>query len=96
MIDGVTALSTETSAPELAPGVSFKRGLAEAELALKLIAGWPKHAKASDAMLNIASSQDAMGDAKAAQKTLETLIQTYPDTPAAASAKQRLSQVKRR
>lgn len=62
----------------------------------KVIAAWPNHAKASDAMLNIASSQDAMGDQKAAQKTLENLILAYPGTPAAASAKQRLSQGTRR
>jgi TolA-binding protein len=56
-----------------------------------VLAAWPEHAKASDAMLNIASSQDAMGERRAAQKTLESLLQRYPDTPAAASAKQRLS-----
>ena len=71
----------------------YKNAIAAQE---KVIEGWPTHAKASDAMLNIASSQDAMGDQKAAQKTLENLLQKYPNTPAAASAKQRLSQGKRR
>jgi tol-pal system protein YbgF len=62
----------------------------------KVITSWPDHAKAPDAMLNIASSKDALGDKKGAQKTLEQLIEKYPASPAAASAKQRLSQGTRR
>jgi tol-pal system protein YbgF len=57
----------------------------------KVIAAWPDDAKAPDAMLNIASAQDAMGDRRGAQRTLEGLLVKYPQSPAAASAKQRLT-----
>ena len=43
-------------------------------------------------MLNIASAQDALGDRRGAQKTLEALLVKYPGSPAAASAKQRIAQ----
>ena len=56
----------------------------------KVVAMWPADPKASDAMLNIASSQEALGDRRGAQKTLEGLLEKYPTSPAAASAKQRL------
>jgi TolA-binding protein len=52
---------------------------------------WPDDAKAPEAMLNIASAQDALGDRRGAQKTLEGLLAKYPQSPAAASAKQRLT-----
>jgi tol-pal system protein YbgF len=58
----------------------------------RVLSAWPDDAKAPDAMLNIASAQDAMGDRRGAQKTLEGLLGKYPASPAAASAKQRLSQ----
>jgi tol-pal system protein YbgF len=58
----------------------------------RVLSAWPDDAKAPDAMLNIASAQDAMGDRRGAQKTLESLALKYPASPAAASAKQRLSQ----
>jgi tol-pal system protein YbgF len=58
----------------------------------RVLAAWPDDAKAPDALLNIASAQDAMGDRRGAQKTLEGLVQRYPQSPAAASAKQRLPQ----
>ncbi|MYM26167.1 tol-pal system protein YbgF [Duganella sp. FT135W] len=45
--------------------------------------------KAPDAMLNIASCQTELKD-KAAKKTLQDLIKQYPDSPAAATAKERL------
>ena len=55
----------------------------------KLLASWPEDAKAPDAMLNIATSQEAMGDRRGAQKTLEALLVKYPASQAAVSAKQR-------
>ena len=58
----------------------------------RVLSAWPDDAKASDAMLNIASAQDAMGDRRGAQKTLEGLLVKFPQSPAAASAKQRLQQ----
>ena len=56
----------------------------------KVLAAWPDDAKAPDAMLNIATSQEAMGDRRGSQKTLEGLLEKYPASQAAASAKQRL------
>lgn len=56
----------------------------------KVIATWPDNAKASDAMLNIASSQSEMNDARAARETLSLLVKKYPTSPAAEQAKQRL------
>ena len=41
-------------------------------------------------MLNIASCQSELKD-KAAKKTLQDLIKTYPDSAAAVTAKERLS-----
>ena len=57
----------------------------------KVLSAWPDDAKAPDALLNIASSQEAIGDRRGAQKTLESLLVKYPASPAAASAKQRLT-----
>ena len=56
----------------------------------KVLTLWPEDPKAPDAMSNIANSQEALGDRRAAQKTLEGLIERYPASQAAASAKQRL------
>lgn len=56
----------------------------------KVIATWPDNPKASDAMLNIASSQAEMNDARAARETLLQLVKKYPTSPAADQAKQRL------
>ena len=47
-------------------------------------------AKAPDAMLNIASSQQEMNKKPAARKTLETLVARYPGSEAADKAKRRL------
>src|SRR5579862_9101199 len=57
----------------------------------KVLSAWPDDAKAPEALLNIASSQEALGDRRGAQKTLESLVVKYPASPAAASAKQRLT-----
>lgn len=56
----------------------------------KVLAAWPEDPKAPDAMLNIANSQESLGDRRSAQKTLEGLVERYPASQAAASAKQRL------
>jgi TolA-binding protein len=47
-------------------------------------------------MLSISSAQEALGERKAAQKTLEELIARYPASSAAASAKQRLAATMKR
>ena len=44
-----------------------------------------------DALLNIASAQSELGDNAAARRTLEELIAKYPESEAAAKAKQRLA-----
>ena len=62
----------------------------------KVIASWPTDPKAADAMLSIASSQEAMGDKAASQKTLQGVLAKYPGSPAAANAKLRLAQAAKR
>ena len=57
----------------------------------RVLSAWPEDAKAPDALLNIATSQETLGDRRGAQKTLEALIQRYPTSPAAASARQRMT-----
>lgn len=52
---------------------------------------WPADPKAPDAMLKLAEAHREGGNAKIAQETLEDLIARYPDSPAAATARQRLS-----
>jgi tol-pal system protein YbgF len=55
-----------------------------------VVAKWPQHAKAPDALINIATCQQEQGEAKAAKATLESVLDKYPDSLAAATAKQRL------
>lgn len=51
---------------------------------------WPSDPVAPDAMLGLASSQQALGDAKSAQDTLKRLIERFPTSSAAQAARQRL------
>ena len=55
-----------------------------------VVSKWPQHAKAPDALINIATCQQELGDAKGAKASLETVLIKYPDSSAAATAKQRL------
>jgi len=57
---------------------------------LLVLKNYPDSPKAPDAMLNIASCQIELKD-KAAKKTLQDLIKTYPDSAAAVAAKDRLN-----
>ena len=84
---------------KLAPNAQYWIGMAHAAqrdfknaivAQQKVLTVWPNDAKAPDAMLNIANSQEALGDRRGAQKTLEGLLEKYPTSQAAASAKQRL------
>ena len=84
---------------KLAPNAQYWIGMAHAAqrdyknailAQQKVITVWPNDAKAPDAMLNIANSQEALGDRRGAQKTFEGLLEKYPTSQAAASAKQRL------
>ena len=45
-------------------------------------------------MLNLSSSQIALGDSAAARKTLEDLANRFPQTDAADKARQRLQKLK--
>lgn len=51
---------------------------------------WPADPAAPDAMLGLANSQQAMGDAKGAQDALKNLVERYPESSAAQVARQRL------
>lgn len=63
---------------------NFKQMLAEA----------PTHARAPEAALSIANCQIELKDTRAARKTLEDLVRTYPQSEAALAAKERLSRLK--
>ncbi len=56
----------------------------------QLIAMYPDSAKVPDALLNIATAQFELGDSAASRRTLEELIAKYPQSEAAAKARQRL------
>lgn len=60
------------------------------ELFAKVPTVWPADAKAPDALLGQANSQQESGDLKGAKKTLGELIEKYPDSSAAQAARQRL------
>ncbi|MBL8438558.1 tol-pal system protein YbgF [Zoogloea sp.] len=51
---------------------------------------WPEDPRAPDALLGLATCQQSMGDEKAMRKTLDTIVQKYPGSTAAKTAKQRL------
>lgn len=51
---------------------------------------WPSDNVAPDAMLGLANSQQAMGDATSARGTLKALTERYPQSNAAQVARQRL------
>ncbi|MSP97274.1 MAG: tol-pal system protein YbgF [Betaproteobacteria bacterium] len=84
---------------KLAPNAQYWTGMAHAAqrdyknaiaAQQKVLVAWPNDAKAPDAMLNIGASQEALGDRRGAQKTFEGLLDLYPASQAAATAKQRL------
>ncbi len=100
-IDLLQNLLTANPNSKLAPnaqywigmGYSGRRDYRNAILShQKVIATWPDDPKAADAMLSIASAQEAMGDRIAAQKTLQDVLAKYPGSQAAGSAKLRLAQ----
>lgn len=55
---------------------------------------FPMSLKAADALLNIASCQNDLKDSAAARETLGLLIKKYPASPAAATGKERLADIK--
>ncbi len=55
---------------------------------------FPMSQKAADSLLNIASCQLDLKDKAAARETLTTLLKKYPASPAAATGKERLADIK--
>lgn len=59
--------------------------------AYRVVTGkWPQTPKAPDSLIGVASCQQELGDAKSARTTLEAVLIKYPDSNAAATARQRL------
>jgi tol-pal system protein YbgF len=56
-----------------------------------LLALSPQHMRAPEALLSIANCQSELKDAKAARKTTEELVKSYPDSEAAQVARERLA-----
>ena len=54
----------------------------------------PQHPRAPEALLSMANCQVELKDAKAARKTLEELVTSYPQSEAASAAKERLAKLK--
>jgi tol-pal system protein YbgF len=54
----------------------------------------PQHPKAPEALLALANSQAETKDTRAARRTLDELIKTYPPSEAAAAGKERLAALK--
>lgn len=59
-----------------------------------ILANAPAHARAPEAALSIANCQVELKETKGARKTLEDLVRAYPNSEAAAAAKERLSRMK--
>lgn len=69
----------------------YKQAIAQQQ---NLVKNAPQHNKAPDALLTVASSQLELNDKKSARKTLEMIIAKYPKSPAAITAKERLTHLK--
>ena len=100
-ITGFTALVKTYPKSALAPSAQYWIGNAhfarkdyKAAIASQrqLLLVWPDSPKIPDALLNVASAQSELGDNAAARRTLEELIGKFPQSDAAAKAKQRLGQ----
>ena len=68
----------------------LKDNAGAAEYYAKVANQWPDDNRAPDALLGLASAQQAQGDAKAASRSLERLVAKYPSSSAAQIARQRL------
>lgn len=60
----------------------------------RLVAQFPSHVRAPEALLAMANSQVELKDGKAAQRTLETLVKSYPQSEAAAAGRERLARLR--
>lgn len=56
----------------------------------KVVDGWPRHSKASDALLKMGYSYLAQKQHDKAKSSFERLIRSYPGSPAAVKARERL------
>jgi tol-pal system protein YbgF len=54
----------------------------------------PKHPRAPEALLAVANSQAEMKDTKAARRTLEELLKSYPQSEAATAGRERIAALK--
>jgi TolA-binding protein len=54
----------------------------------------PSHQRVAEAMLTLGNAQIEIKQAKEAKKTLEELVKQFPNTEAAAAAKERLAKLK--
>jgi tol-pal system protein YbgF len=54
----------------------------------------PQHPRAPEALLALANSQAEMKDTKAARRTLEELLKSYPQSEAASAGKERIAALK--
>jgi tol-pal system protein YbgF len=68
----------------------LKDNTGAAEYYAKVANQWPDDNRAPDALLGLASAQQAQGDAKAATRSLERLVAKYPSSSAAQIGRQRL------
>jgi len=59
-----------------------------------LIGASPENPKAPEAMLAIANCQAELKDTKAARRTIDELVKTYPKSEAAQAGRERLASLK--
>jgi tol-pal system protein YbgF len=69
----------------------YKAAIATHERMLKR---YPEHARSADAMLNMAVAQIESSDKRNGRRSLELVIERFPQSPAATSARDRLSRLK--
>ncbi len=60
----------------------------------KMMASAPDHPRAAEALLAVANCQVELKDPRAARKTYEDLVRLFPQTEAAATARERLSRMR--
>jgi tol-pal system protein YbgF len=72
-----------------------KRDYKEAVAAFRgFVTAAPAHPRAPEALLALANSQVEMKDGRAARRTIEELMKTYPKSEAAQAGKERLASIK--
>lgn len=65
-----------------------------AESHRRLVTDFPNHPRTPEAMLAMANSQVELKDTKGARRTLDDLVKKYPQSEAAAAAKERLARLR--